>query len=164
MRIQILLLIKVMIYYHRSPDSPGLHFISPRFSCQRSWLYFEPPKLLNFDFDADPDPAFHSNANPKPASKNNADPDSQRGLKEKLVTYIYLLCRIQLLIKLSELEQRLMSGCSDKIQLGSFVSAFQVSLPSGREPVFWMRILIWSDPEVGSSSWRNPSILRHSGI
>jgi hypothetical protein len=33
------------------------------------------------------------------------------------------------LIKLSELEQRLMSGCSDKIQLGSFVSAFQVSLP-----------------------------------
>lgn len=35
--------------------------------------------------------------------------------------------RIQLLIKLSELEQRLMAGCSDKIQLGSFVSAFQVT-------------------------------------
>jgi hypothetical protein len=55
-----------------------------------------------------------------------------------------LLCRIQLLIKLSELEQRLMSGCSDKIQLGSFVSAFQVSLPSGREPVL-CRIRIWSE-------------------
>jgi len=35
--------------------------------------------------------------------------------------------RIQLLIKLSELEQRLMSGCSEKIQLGSFVAAFQVA-------------------------------------
>jgi hypothetical protein len=55
------------------------------------------------------------------------------------------------LIKLSELEQRLMSGCSDKIQLGSFVSAFQVSLSTGREPVWSMRIRIWSEPEVGSS-------------
>jgi hypothetical protein len=30
-------------------------------------LYFEPQKHLNFDFNADPDPA----------SKNNADPDPQ---------------------------------------------------------------------------------------
>jgi hypothetical protein len=40
-------------------------------------LYFEPLKLLNFHFNADPDPAFYSNANPDPASKNNADPDPQ---------------------------------------------------------------------------------------
>jgi hypothetical protein len=39
---------------------------------------------------------------------------------------VNLISRIQLLIKLSELEQRLMAGCLDKIQLGSFVSAFQV--------------------------------------
>jgi hypothetical protein len=26
------------------------------------WLRFEPLSLLNFDFNADPDPAFHSNA------------------------------------------------------------------------------------------------------
>jgi hypothetical protein len=40
-------------------------------------LYFEPLKLLNFDFNADPDPDFHFNADPGPASKNNADPDPQ---------------------------------------------------------------------------------------
>ena len=33
-------------------------------------LHFE---LLNFDFNADPDP-FHSNADPDSFSKNNADP------------------------------------------------------------------------------------------
>jgi hypothetical protein len=47
-------------------------------------LFFEPVKLLNFDFDADPDPAFYSNADPEPdlASKNNADhqdPDPHPG-------------------------------------------------------------------------------------
>jgi hypothetical protein len=36
---------------------------------------FEPLKFLNFDFNADPDLAFHSNVDPEPASKNNADPD-----------------------------------------------------------------------------------------
>jgi len=35
--------------------------------------------------------------------------------------------RIHLLIKLSELEQRLMSGTSEKLQLSSFLSAFQVT-------------------------------------
>ncbi len=42
-------------------------------------LHFEPPKLSNFDFtaDPDPDPAFHSNADPDPVSKNNADPQHQ---------------------------------------------------------------------------------------
>ncbi len=37
-------------------------------------LYIEALKLLNFDFNAVPDPAVHSNADPDPASKNNADP------------------------------------------------------------------------------------------
>jgi hypothetical protein len=38
-------------------------------------LYFEPLKLLNFDFNADPYQAFHYNPDPDsdPASKNNAD-------------------------------------------------------------------------------------------
>ncbi len=42
-------------------------------------LYFEPLKLLHFDFDAnpDPDPAVHSNADPDPVSKNNANTDPQ---------------------------------------------------------------------------------------
>jgi hypothetical protein len=40
-------------------------------------LHFKPLKLLNFDFNAGPDPAFHYNADPDPASKNNADPDPQ---------------------------------------------------------------------------------------
>ena len=35
--------------------------------------------------------------------------------------------RIQLLIKMAELEERLLAGCSERIQMGSFVSAFQVS-------------------------------------
>jgi len=35
--------------------------------------------------------------------------------------------RIRLLIKLSELEQRLLAGTSERIQLGSFISAFQVT-------------------------------------
>jgi hypothetical protein len=36
-------------------------------------------KLLNFECNADPNPAFHSNADPDPdlACKNNADPDPQ---------------------------------------------------------------------------------------
>jgi hypothetical protein len=38
-------------------------------------LHCEPRKLLNFDFNADPDPAFHLNADPDPAFHFNADPD-----------------------------------------------------------------------------------------
>ncbi len=46
-------------------------------------LHFEPLQLLNFDFDADPDPAFdfdadpafHSDADLDPAYLNDADPD-----------------------------------------------------------------------------------------
>jgi hypothetical protein len=38
-------------------------------------LNFGPIKLLTFDFDAEPDPAFQSNADPDPACQSNADPD-----------------------------------------------------------------------------------------
>jgi hypothetical protein len=43
------------------------------------WLYFEPLKLMYFDFNADPDPAFHLNANldSYPGPKKNADLDPQ---------------------------------------------------------------------------------------
>jgi hypothetical protein len=34
-------------------------------------------KVSEFDFNVDPDLAFHSNADPDPASKNNAIPYSQ---------------------------------------------------------------------------------------
>jgi hypothetical protein len=36
-------------------------------------LHFEPLELLNFDFNADPDPAFHSNAvlDPQPLAANS---------------------------------------------------------------------------------------------
>jgi hypothetical protein len=58
MRIRIRL-IKVMgICDYWSIVPPGLH-------CDCESLYV---KLLNFDFNADPDPAFHSNADPDPAS------------------------------------------------------------------------------------------------
>ncbi len=45
------------------------------------WLYFEPIKLLNFDVNADPDPALHSNSDSDPDSKINADPDPQPWFK-----------------------------------------------------------------------------------
>jgi hypothetical protein len=41
------------------------------------WRHFEPLKLLNFDFKADPDPAFNFNSDSDPASKHYADPDPQ---------------------------------------------------------------------------------------
>ncbi len=62
--IRIKLLFKVMEIHF---EPPSLHFDGP------SRLYFEPLKLLNFDSNRDPDPAFHSNSNPDTASKNNAD-------------------------------------------------------------------------------------------
>ncbi len=49
------------------PASPGLHFEPLRLHFERprpSTALFEPRKLLNFDFNADPDPAFLSNADP----------------------------------------------------------------------------------------------------
>ncbi len=51
----------------------GLH-------CERPRLYFEPLKLLNFDFNSDP-------ADPDPASKNNVDPDPQSCCKDRKLFY-----------------------------------------------------------------------------
>jgi len=39
------------------------------------WASAVPFWALNFDFHADPDPAFHSNTDPDPASKHYADPN-----------------------------------------------------------------------------------------
>jgi hypothetical protein len=63
---------------HWSLDLPGLHFESQGLHYKRtrpSLSLFQPLKLLNFDFNAASDPAFHSNtdADPDSASKNNAD-------------------------------------------------------------------------------------------
>jgi hypothetical protein len=73
MWIRILLIIKVMATcYHWSTDS----ILSRHASNERQWLQYEPLKLMKFDFNADQDPASHSNADPDPAS-HNADPVSQ---------------------------------------------------------------------------------------
>jgi hypothetical protein len=65
---------------HWSIDPPRLHFELPGLLYERPRpspprLYFDPLKLLNFDFNADQDLAFHCNADPGPdqASKNNAN-------------------------------------------------------------------------------------------
>jgi hypothetical protein len=55
-------------------EPPGLHCERPRPSTA---LFCKLLKLLNFDFNADSDLAFHSNADSAPSSKNNADPDPQ---------------------------------------------------------------------------------------
>jgi hypothetical protein len=81
MRIRIFFLIKVM-----QSATPGLQILpgsilslhASILSVQDSpRLLFQPLKLLNFDFNVDPDPAFHSNSDSDAASKNNADPDPQ---------------------------------------------------------------------------------------
>jgi hypothetical protein len=71
---------------HLYTDPSGLHFEPPRLHCERPRIHFKPLTvgvgLLIFDFNACPDPAFHSNAvsDPDSAFKNNAygiraDPD-----------------------------------------------------------------------------------------
>jgi hypothetical protein len=68
--IRIQLLFEVMgICDHWSIDPQGLQFEPPGLHCERLRLYFEPLKILNFDCNADPDPAFYSNADPDPASE-----------------------------------------------------------------------------------------------
>jgi hypothetical protein len=69
------------IGHHWSTDPPQLHF-EPLHAFIVSvhgplWFNFQPPKLLNFDFDADPDPAFESGAVPDPVFYSYADLDSQ---------------------------------------------------------------------------------------
>jgi replication factor C subunit 3/5 len=53
-------------------------------------------------------------------------------------TYVHRLdlpqrIRIELLIKLAELEERLVKGTSEKIQLGSMISVFQITRDMVRE-------------------------------
>jgi hypothetical protein len=63
MRIRILLFIDVKRICDKQPTDPSrLHFEHTYASIESiygpPWLYFEPPQLLNFDFDAGPDPVF----------------------------------------------------------------------------------------------------------
>jgi hypothetical protein len=66
-RFRILLLIKVMeICNQWSISPPGLRFELLGLHSEHLRLYFEPLKLLTFDFHADLDPTFLSNADPDP--------------------------------------------------------------------------------------------------
>jgi hypothetical protein len=47
---------------------------SSRLRFEPPGLYFEPLKLLHFDFNADSDSYFHFKCGSGPSSKNNADP------------------------------------------------------------------------------------------
>jgi hypothetical protein len=49
-------------------DPPGLHFEPPGLHCERLRLYFEPVRLLNVDFNVDPDSPVYSNADPESRS------------------------------------------------------------------------------------------------
>jgi hypothetical protein len=78
MRIRILLLNKVMqICDHWSPGTLGLHFEPPALHCERPRLHFEPLKLLNDYFNADPDPVFHLMQILDPDVSPSPDPDPQ---------------------------------------------------------------------------------------
>jgi hypothetical protein len=84
-----ILLIKVMLICdHWSTDLLVLHLSVHG----TPWLRYEPRKFLNFDFNADPDPAFHSNVDLDPASKNNADPDPKPRLFHIRSSNMYLIC------------------------------------------------------------------------
>ncbi len=52
-------------------------------------LYFEPIKLLNFNSNADPDPAFNSNANPDAGSSNNMDQCGSATLEVSADSFMY---------------------------------------------------------------------------
>ncbi len=66
--IRILLIIKVMqICGHLAYKPLALHFKPPGLRCECHRLHFEPLKILNLDFDAD--------ADRDPACRNNMDPD-----------------------------------------------------------------------------------------
>jgi hypothetical protein len=82
-QIRILLLIKVMVENLRSLVSTGTPSRAPfetsghycELSRPSTALFFVSLKLLNFDFNADPDPVFRSSADlPDLACKNNVDP------------------------------------------------------------------------------------------
>jgi len=63
--IRIRILIKVMLAVNTGFQTLQYSILS---------LQCEPLKLPDFDFNADPDPAFRSNVDPDPDSKNNVDP------------------------------------------------------------------------------------------
>jgi hypothetical protein len=86
---------RICDHWPKDPQAPWLHLYLHTFISECPWpsmapfwasipslvnvhgpplLHFEPLKLLNFDSNADPDPAFYSNADPDPASRSNADP------------------------------------------------------------------------------------------
>ncbi len=56
---------------HSSTDTPGLYFERPGihvsvYGLPGLYVIIDPPKLMTFDFNADPDPAFYSIADPDP--------------------------------------------------------------------------------------------------
>jgi hypothetical protein len=57
------------------------------------WPHVKHLKLLNFDFNVDPNPAFLSNADPDLASHNNTDPgpDAQSFLLSSIDFFISVL-------------------------------------------------------------------------
>jgi hypothetical protein len=55
-RIRILLIKVMQICDHCYQE---LYFEPPGLYCERPWLHFEPLKLLNFNFNADSEPALH---------------------------------------------------------------------------------------------------------
>ncbi len=59
---------RTFTWHHFSLHASALSVLGP------PRLHFEPLKLLNLDFNADPDPAFNCKAEPDPASQNNANP------------------------------------------------------------------------------------------
>jgi hypothetical protein len=108
MRIRIQLLFEMMGICDRwFLDLPG-----PHLSLQTSIvsvhgpprLYFSPLKVLNFDFNADQNSAFHSNEDRDPTSKKNVDPDLQPCLKENGLDLPDILGLLDLLGGLHPLE------------------------------------------------------------
>ncbi len=63
------------------------------------WLHFEPAWILNFNFDADPDPPCHFDANPDPdpASQNDTDPEHRYGscTSTDMLIFWYLVVLLQ---------------------------------------------------------------------
>ncbi len=107
MWIRILLLIKGMwICEHCHTEPPHLPSWAST-STAPPRLHFEPVKLLNFDFNEDPDPAFHSKADPHPASKDNAD---QCGSWSAIP--LFTLLHLQLYTAASDLSTGSPGSCS----------------------------------------------------
>jgi hypothetical protein len=72
MRIRILIIVKVVKILDHMSVEPQNHFEPPGLVHGLPRLYFLPIKRVNFDFNADPNSAFHYKADTDPASENNA--------------------------------------------------------------------------------------------